>query len=404
MSDNPALQPFTIDIPDAVLEDLHRRLRTTRWAPDPGNEDMYYGLSTEYVKGLVGYWLDGFDWRKAEATMNEYDQFKVVIDDQPVHFVRARGKGPAPVPIVISHGWPWTFWDLNKIIKPLSDPASFGSDPADAFDVIVPSLAGFGFSTPARGDMNHWKMADIWNSLMTEVLGFDKYAAAGADYGALVTSQLAHKYAANLYGIHLGHDLPPPMFNGELFWSLGDGIPDGASDELRKDMLRFYETYSSHVAVHMLDAQPLTLGLNDSPVGMLAWILQRWKKWSDKNGDFEAVWSRDHILTNATIYWATESIGSSIRSYRNAVRYPWTPSHDRTPMMEAPAGFTFLAGDAYPPGTDVTTRVAAFENGPTRALFNPIYTKAHEKGGHFVAFENPQAVIDDVRATFRGLR
>jgi pimeloyl-ACP methyl ester carboxylesterase len=398
-----ALEPFVIDVPDAALEDLKRRLQDTRWARDPDNEDQFYGISTSYLRELVDYWVDGFDWRSAERTINEFDHHRVEVDGVPVHFIREPGNGPAPIPLILSHGWPWTFWFWSKVIRPLADPASYGGDPADAFDVIVPSLAGFGFSTPTAGDMNHWKMADRWHTLMTDVLGYPKYAAGGADYGSLVTAQLGHKYADSLYGIHLGMDLVPDMFNGETYWSLGEMSSD-APAELKPELITFYETYSSHVAAHMLDAQTLTHGLNDSPVGMLAWILQRWRKWSDKNGVFEDVFDRDFILTNATIYWVTESIGSSIRSYRNANRYPWTPSHDRTPLIEAPAGFTFLAGDRYPPGATVETRPAYFENSPHHQWFNPIYVKAHAKGGHFVPWENPDAVIDDVRATFRDLR
>jgi pimeloyl-ACP methyl ester carboxylesterase len=196
------------------------------------------------------------------------------------------------------------------------------------------------------------------------------------------------------------------MFQGERPWDLtgGEMIPTDASPRLRADILEYYRTYASHVAVHMLDAQTLTHGLNDSPVGMLAWVLQRWHKWSDKRGHFEEVFPREHVLTNATIYWANEAIGSSIRSYPNCNRYPWRPSHDRIPAIEAPAGFTFLSGDAYPPGVDVDHRVQAFLDGPTRAWFNPVYMKAHREGGHFVPWENPVAVIEDIRATFRGLR
>jgi pimeloyl-ACP methyl ester carboxylesterase len=400
---NADLEPFVIDISDTDLEDLTRRLKQTRWAADPGNEDQIYGLSTKYLRDLVDYWIDGFDWRAAERRINGFTHHRVQVDGVPVHFIREPGKGPAPIPLILSHGWPWTFWDYSKVIRPLADPAAYGGDPADAFDVIVPSLAGFGFSTPTAADMNHWKMADRWNTLMTDVLGYSKYAAGGSDYGSLVTTQLGHKYASNLYGIHLGMDLIPAMFTDDTYWSLGE-IPDGLPDELRREVLSFYETYSSHVCVHMLDAQTLTHALNDSPVGMLAWILQRWRKWSDKNGVFEDVWPRDHILTNATLYWVTESIGSSIRSYRNLKLYPWTPSHDRSPAIEAPAGFTFLAGDRYPPGATVETREAFFDNGPTRSWFNPVYIKAHSRGGHFVPWENPDAVIDDVRATFRQLR
>ena len=400
---NTSLEPFVIAVSDNDLADLTRRLKATRWARDPHNEDQIYGISTSYLKDLVGYWIDGFDWRAAERKLNEFNHHRVNVDGVPVHFIREPGRGPAPIPIILSHGWPWTFWFWSKVIRPLADPASYGGDPADAFDVIVPSLAGFGFSTPTAGDMNHWKMAELWNTLMTDVLGYPKYAAGGSDYGSLVTAQLGHKYAGNLYGIHLGADLPPNMFNGDTYWSLGE-VPDGVTGDKRQEVISLFETYASHVAVHMLDAQTVTHGLNDSPAGMLAWILQRWRKWSDKNGVFEDVFDRDFILTNATIYWITESIGSSIRSYRNANRWPWQPSHNRTPAIEAPAGFTFLAGDHYPPGATVDTRVAFFENGPTRDWFNPVYLNAHARGGHFVPWENPEAVIDDVRATFRKLR
>ena len=400
------LEPYVIDVADDVLDDLNTRLKATRWSRDPDNEDFYYGISTGYLRPLVEYWIDGFDWRRAERKINEFTHHRVEIDGTPVHFIRQPGSGPAPIPIILSHGWPWTFWDYSKVIRPLADPATFGGDPADAFDVIVPSLAGFGFSTPTRGDMNFWKMAELWHSLMTETLGYQRYAAGGSDYGALVTGQLGHKYAKHLYGIHLGQDLPLNLFNGELYWDMtaGHTIPDDTPDALRADILRFYHTYASHVAVHMLDAQTLTHGLNDSPVGMLAWLLERWHHWSDKNGDFDEAFPRDHVLTNAMIYWVNQAIGSSIRSYPNAHRYPWQPSHDRQPAIEAPAGFTFLSGDAYPPGTDVSSRVEAFENGPTRQWFNPVYAKAHVKGGHFVPWENPDALIDDIRATFRGLR
>lgn len=404
---HPTLPPFVINLPDDVLTDLRSRLDATRWSIDLDNEDESYGISTRYLKGLVEYWINGFDWRAAERAINAFTHHRVDVDGVPVHFIREPGNGPNPIPIILSHGWPWTFWDWSKVIRPLADPATFGGDPADAFDVIVPSLVGFGFSTPSgRGDMNFWKMAELWHSLMTGTLGYARYAAGGGDYGALVTSQLGHKYADHLYGIHLSHTIPLRVFQSERPWDVTEGrlVPEGASDELRAQILLYQRTYASHVAVHMLDAQTLTHALNDSPVGMLAWVLQRWKKWSDKRGDFDAVFPRDHILTNATIFWANQAIGSSIRSYANANRPPWRPSHERTLMIEAPAGFTFLTGDASPPGVDVDNRVDAFMNGSTGSMYNTIYAKAHEKGGHFVPWENPEAVIADIRATFRPLR
>ena len=400
------LAPFQVNVSDDVLKDLRNRLKNTRWAPDLDNEDMFYGPSTAYMKELVEYWLNRFDWRNAERQINTFHQHRVEIDGTPVHFIYERGKGPNPTPIILSHGWPWTFWMWHKVIRPLTDPAAFDADPTQSFDVIVPSLLGF--STPlAHGDMNHWKMADVWHKLMTEVLGYDKYAAGGSDYGALITSQLGHKYAESLYGIHLGHELIPAFFlNQERPWDLTEGhmIPAGTPDELRKQIIHFQDAHASHVAVHMLDAQTLTHGLNDSPIGMLSWILQRWKKWSDQRVLFEETFPKDEILTNATIYWVNQAIGSSIRAYKNANRYLWQPSHNRTPAIEAPAGFTFLTGDAYPPGATVENRVDIFRNGFAGGWFNTVYAKAHERGGHFGPWENPDAVIEGIRETFRLVR
>jgi pimeloyl-ACP methyl ester carboxylesterase len=401
---NQPPQPFTVDVPDEVLADLRRRLENTRWDADLDNADSFYGVSADYLRGIVDYWLDGFDWRAREAEINAFDHFRVDIRGTPVHYVRHAGVGPASIPLILSHGWPWTFWDWSKIIAPLADPASYGGRVEDAFDVIVPSLPGFGFSTPAPGDLNFWKIADLFQTLMTDVLGHEKYAAAGSDYGSLVTGQLGHKYAESLYGIHLGMDLPLDRYTSEQYWGGGRPIPADASPELRAGWMRYFETYASHFSAHMLDGETLTHALNDSPVGLLAWLVQRWRKWSDPDADFEAVFPLDHILTNATIYWATQSIGTSIRVYRNAVRYPWTPSHDRHPQIEAPAGLTFLAGDAYPPGATAATRVQMFEDGPTRSWYDPVLVEVAEHGGHFTPWENPDAVLGGIRKTFRLLR
>lgn len=340
---NPAnsdtqLEPFTIHVSQDVLDDLRARLRATRFAPDPGNDYEVYGLSTGYLKPLVEYWADGFDWRAAEARINGFAHHRVDVGGTPVHFIREPGNGPAPIPLLLMHGWPWTFWDWSKVIRPLADPAASGGDPADAFDVIVPSLPGFGFSTPlASAQESYVSMADRFHTLMTGTLGYEKFAVGGADYGALVGAQLGHKYASSLYGIHLGNEMALGMFSGDRYWDLTGGrTTEGASTEMRADVINFFDTYASHVAVHMLDGQTITHGLNDSPAGMLAWILRRWKKWSDQNGVFEDAFPVDHILTNATIYWVNQAIGSSIRAYKNANLYPWTPSHDRQPSVEAP--------------------------------------------------------------------
>jgi hypothetical protein len=196
------------------------------------------------------------------------------------------------------------------------------------------------------------------------------------------------------------------IFQGDRYWDLTGGAPiDTMPTDQRAGMVNFVNTYVSHVAAHMLDAQTLTHGLNDSPVGMLAWILKRWKKWSDQNGVFEDAFPVDHILTNATIYWANQAIGSSIRSYRNVHRSPWQPSHDRTPPIEVPTGFTFLLGDAAPPAVhNREQRIAAFQQGAGHFYADVRQVNIHDKGGHFGPWENPEAWIGDLRATFRPLR
>jgi pimeloyl-ACP methyl ester carboxylesterase len=409
IGESRALERFTISVDQDILDDLRARLRATRFAPDLDNDDEVYGLSSRYIKPLVEYWADGFDWRAAEVKLNSFTHHRIDVGGTPVHFIRERGKGPAPVPLLLLHGWPWTFWDWSKVIRPLADPAASGADRADAFEVVVPSLPGFGFSTPlTNGKENYVSMADRFHTLMTDVLGYQRFAVGAADYGAVVGAQLGHKHSASLYGIHLGNEMPLPLiFQGDRYWDITAGrlTTDGLSPQLRADIITYVNTYASHLAVHMLDGQTITHGLHDSPAGLLAWILRRWKKWSDQNGTFEAAWPVDHILTNATIYWVNDAIGSSIRAYKNGNLYPWRPSHGRQPPVEAPAGFTFLLGDASPPGTHTPEqRITAFKAGGGRFYADVRDVNVHEKGGHFGPWENPDAWIGDLRATYRKLR
>ncbi|GIP26147.1 multidrug MFS transporter [Paenibacillus sp. J23TS9] len=397
---------FKINVTDEDLTDLINRVKAARLPANPGNEDNFYGVNAAYMRELVDYWIHQFDWRKAEERINAYNHYRVEVEDVPIHFMHKPGKGPNPIPLIINHGWPWTFWHMSKIIDPLTDPASYGGDPTDAFDVYIPSLPGFGFSTPLkRPDMNFWKIADLFHKLMTETLGHAKYAASGSDYGSLVTGQLGHKYADSLYGIHLGRGLRLNMFQSERPWDVTEGnrVPAGVSDEIRDGMLAFQRRFASHVAVHMLDSTTLAYGLNDSPVGLLAWIMTRWLKWGDTHGDIETLYTKDDILTMVSIYWFSNSVEMTMRMYANANRYPWRPSHDRQPIVEAPTGMTFL-GFENPPGVTTETRVQAYLNSHESKWFNNVYLNAHEKGGHFMAWENPDAIIEDIRATFKKLR
>ncbi|MEU5868059.1 epoxide hydrolase [Nonomuraea sp. NPDC047529] len=402
------LRPEPLHVPDEVLDDLRRRLALTRWPATAGNEDGFYGVRGDHLRDLVAYWAGGFDWRAAERAINAYEHYRVDVGGVPVHFMRKPGVGPAPVPLILSHGWPWTFWHWSKVIDPLADPGAHGGDPAEAFDVIVPSLPGFGFSAPLdhRPDMNFWKIADVWHELMTGVLGHDRYAAAGCDVGALVTGQLGHKYADELYAVHIGSAQKLTMFNGDRAWDLSGGmpIPDGLPADVHARIVELDRRFAVHLAAHVLAPSTLGFGLADSPAGMLAWILERWTKWSDNGGDIENVFTKDDLLTHATIFWAGNTIDSSIRTYANNNRYPWTPSHDRWPVVEAPTGITFV-GYENPPG--VTTgeqRIQGFVDGERGAWYNHVDITAHDRGGHFIPWEIPGEWVADLRRTFRPYR
>ncbi|MFY1689987.1 epoxide hydrolase family protein [Plantactinospora sp. WMMB782] len=404
MNDPFPLRPEPIHVPDEVLADLRRRLDLTRWPDDTGNEDWHYGVNADYLRELVDYWRDGYDWRTAEAAINAYQHYRVEVDGVPVHFMRRPGVGPNPTPLILSHGWPWTFWHWSKVVDPLADPGAYGGDPAEAFDVIVPSLPGFGFSG-TRPDMNFWKIADLWHILMTSTLGHRRYAAAGCDVGALVTGQLGHRYPAELYGMHIGSGQKLTMFNGDRAWDLSGGqpIPAGLPAEAHARIVALDRRFAVHLAAHVLGPSTLGYGLTDSPVGMLGWILERWVKWSDNGGDIESVFSKDDLLTHAMIYWVTGTISTSIRTYANNNRYPWTPSHDRWPVVEAPTGITFV-GYENPPGVTTERRVEHFLGSDRAGWYNHVNLTVHERGGHFIPWEIPDAWVADLRRTFATAR
>lgn len=390
------VEQFVVEMPEARLADLRERLGRARMPHDYANDDWSYGTNGAYLRELVDYWRDGYDWRAQERAINRHRHFRTTLDGIPVHFIREPGRGPAPMPLILSHGWPWTFWDLHKVIGPLANPAAHGGDPADAFEVIVPSMPGFGFSTPLnRTGINFWTTADLWHALMTQTLGFQRYAAQGGDWGALTTTQLGHKYAASLHGIHLSTVAPLSLFNHERPWDVTGGMlaPATLDPAQRAAFLAWQERIAAHVAVQVLDPQTLSYAMHDSPVGLLAWLIERRRAWGDCRDGLESAFDRDFLLTTATLYWLTDSFVTSARFYAEAARHRWQPSHALAPMVQAPTGISHFTHDG-------TVGLGA----GMESLFNLVFERRHDRGGHFAAAEAPDAIVQDLRDMFRPLR
>ena len=385
------ITPFTVNVPDADLDDLRNRLRRTRLAPEFANDDWRYGTNGAYLKDFLHYWETSYDWRRHEAAINAQPNFMTHIDGIPIHFIHARGKGPKPVPLILSHGWPWTFWDWHKVIGPLTDPAAHGGDPADAFDVVIPSLPGYGYSNPlTTPGINFWRTADLWVTLMRDVLGYDKFAAGGGDWGAILTAQLGHRYAEHLLGVYMHLMVPLDVFNGpfpgqELF------TPEEAEWHQRNQ--NFFMRESGYSAIQSTKPQTVAFALNDSPAGLAAWIIEKRRTWSDCGGDLESRFSKDSLATTLTIYWTTQSYGTSARYYYECVNNPWRPSHDRQPVVEAPTGI-----GVFPREVVMLPRRWA-EN-----YYNLKHWTEMKSGGHFAPMEEPAALIEDIRAFYRKLR
>lgn len=388
--------PFEIAFPGDALEDLALRLELTRFAPDPGNDTEAYGLSTARLRRLVAHWRDAYDWRAQEKQLNELPHHRVELDGLPIHFVHVRGRGPDPHPLLMSHGFPWTFWDFHRVVGPLTDPAAHGGDPADAFDVVIPSLPGFVLSSPLpRAGVSFLDTADLWVRLMRDVLGYDRFGAQGGDWGALVTAQLAHKHAARLSGVHFTSvGSMPGAWSRPRPWNLLQRAVDAAAPEHRDAVVEWEKRRIGHIAPQVVHPQTLAHAMHDSPAGLLAWLTERRVRWADPALDNETVFPDDFLITSTMLYWLTGSFATAARFYREAATTPWHRSHDRTPLIEAPTGISIFPDD-NPPG-------ATYDH--LGELYPLVHVGRHTCGGHFGPMERPAEVVADIRATFRSLR
>ena len=381
------MEPFEIVISDETLEDLRRRLRHTRWPDEMPGTGWEYGSNLDYIKELVEYWRTDFDWRAQEKKLNAFHHYKSEVDGLSIHFIKENGTGPNPMPLVITHGWPSTFFEMTKIIPLLSDPGSHGGDPADSFDVVAPSLPGFGFSQASQEPgMQVQKVADLWAKLMTENLGYPKFAAQGGDIGAGVTSRLGYAHSDKMIGVHLTSITRPTPYLGPGSRPLTEA--EQAHSNQREAWQQSEGGYS-----HIQGTKPQTLsyGLNDSPAGLAAWIVEKYRTWSDCHGDVESRYTKDELLTTVTIYWVTNTIGSSVRMYKENQSSVWEMAEGE--KVPTPAGMAMFPQEIAKPPREWAERswdVRRWEQMP--------------RGGHFAALEEPELLAHEVREFFRPFR
>ena len=380
-----SVRPFTIAVPDDVLVDLKARLSRVRWPDEAPGPAWAYGTSLEYMKELVAYWRDKYDWRAAEARLNEARQFTAPVAGIDVHFIHEEGVGPRPFPLLISHGWPGSIVEFQELIPRLTDPARFGGRAEDAFTVVAPSLPGYTFSfRPHQPRFSVAEIADVFATLMTDVLGYRRFAAQGGDWGAFVTSVLGLKYPDRLAGIHINllavkRDVTAP--------------PNPDADERRylEQLRQWQREGTGYQWIQGTRPQTLAFGLTDSPVGLAAWIVEKFRAWSDCDGDVERCFTKDVLLTNVMLYWVTGAINSSFWPYYARMHEPWPLPDGR--RIEVPTGYAAFPHEILSPPRAWAERSYNIQRWTPTA-----------RGGHFAALEQPAALADDIREFFRPLR
>ena len=388
---NDKITPFTINVTQDVLSDVQLRLQNTRWSYQVEGTKWDAGTDLNYVRELVAYWQDGYDWRKQEAALNEFAHFKSVVDEIGIHFIHERGKGPNPFPLILTHGYPDSFYRFAKIIPMLTDPASYGGRAEDGFDVVVPDLPGYGFSDRPPEIGGVFRVNDFWAQLMTEILGYQRFGAHGGDWGSTITEQLARSHADSVVAIHLT-DVP----FGHIMQKPDD--PSPAEKKLFKHNEEWLQKEGAYALIQSSKPQSLAQGSNDSPAGLAAWLVEKFRAWSDCGGDIETRFTKDELLTHIMIYWATESIGPSFLTYddfANAGALTWIKEGVKkwAGSSKVPAAFALFPADISRPPREWAER-----------FFNVQRWTEMPRGGHFAATEEPALLAEDIRAWFRPFR
>jgi pimeloyl-ACP methyl ester carboxylesterase len=394
-----AIRPFVADVPEADLDDLRRRIAATRWSDRETVADQAQGVQLEELQTLVRYWGTDYDWRKGEAKLNALPQFITEIDGLDIYFIQVRSRHPNALPLLITHGWPGSVVELLKVVGPLTDPTAYGGTAEDAFDLVIPSIPGYGFSgKPTGSGWNPDRIARAWAELM-ERLGYSRYVAQGGDWGAPISSEMARQAPVGLLGIHL--NLPatvPPEVDAAL--AVGGPAPAGLSEQERTvfDVLSTYRRMGSAAYFAMLTARPQAVGygLTDSPAGLAAWMLVHpgFAQWT-YGADPAQSPTKDEVLDNISLYWLTNSATSSGRLYwENGGRSAISSAPWKTTEISLPVAITVFPDDVY----------RAPESWARRAYPNLSYFHEVDRGGHFAAWEQPELFSEELRAAFRSLR
>ena len=388
---NDKVTPFKIEVAEDVLTDLRQRLDSTRWTYQRKGENWDAGTDLDYLKELVDYWRNAYEWRKHEAEINRFAHFKTCVDGTGIHFIHERGKGPNPFPIILTHGYPDSFYRFAKIIPRLTDPEAFGGRAEDAFDVVVPDLPGYGFSERPIEHGAIFRVNDLWAQLMTDILGYARFGAHGGDWGSGVTEQLARSHADSVVAIHLT-DVP----FGHIMQKPDD--PSSSEKQLFKRNEEWLQKEGAYALIQSTKPQSLAHGLNDSPAGLAAWLVEKFRAWSDCDGNLETRYTKDELLTHVMIYWVTQSIGTSFLpyyDYANASAMVWMKEGLKrwTGSSKVPAAFALFPKDISRPPREWAER-----------FFNVQRWIEMQRGGHFAAMEEPELLAQDIRTWFRAFR
>jgi len=382
------IAPFSIQIEEEILSDLRERILRTRWPDQAPGAAWDQGTDLNYLKQLLAYWADGFDWRAQERELNAVNHFRAELDGVHIHFVHERARHGQGIPLILTHGWPSTFIELLPLVPFLTDPKGHGID-GPAFDVVIPSLPGYGFSDrPAQVRVNYLHVAGLWHRLMSG-LGYERYGAQGGDFGAGIATFMALKDPEPMIGVHLSNLEITPYTGPEA-------RPLSAAERTYLERSQaFWQEESGYKAIQSTKPQTLAYGLSDSPAGLAAWILEKWRSWADSRGDLDGRFSRDFLLTTVTLYWVTQTIASSMRDYYDNDNKRFRVTIGPEQFVNVPTGIAVFANNFVDEGT------------PPREWAERLYNVRRwtpmPRGGHFAPVEQPELLARDIIAFFGGL-